>query len=454
MSITPRRALLGSALTTALLGAALTVAPTAAEAADEVPAPTLRWEISKTFDESFSLANHTWGDGATEDVDGVVTFPGGASSYDAASDTRTLAYQGSVTSTFNNPGTGALIYSVTLEDPTVEIEPDGDGVLSAVVTSTVAPDAPSTPTRVDVVTFDADAAAWATGTTYDALTATPAWDGVLPAGSAEATALEIPEGQPVEGRAFDPAFLGHLQPGLRAHFYASGAASDGNKAPAAFVAEAAPAVQARVTSASYANGVTVGVAGAGFRAVTNPGDAGVYVGLAPSGGLPDVSTQEGMESFAASAWVMPNQIVDGEFLVAITAPVADLVKGTSYSVYTWQAHSHSTTTQDTETPVTISWAALKAPASVTGKVTAKPSPTTKGAVRVTVAGPGGKPTGKVTLTLKKGAKQLKQATRTLAGGRTTWALPKLAKGGYKVVASYAGSAGHQAARGTVTFRVR
>src|SRR5690606_6261024 len=115
----------------------------------------------------------------------------------------------------------------------------------------------------------------------------PDWSGVLAAGSAGATTLGIPEGQPVDGKSFAPEFLGQLTPGVRAHFYASGATSDATKAPSPFTI--APEVTARVISATPAGGLRVGVQGDGFRGVTNPGDKGVYVGLAEAGGLPDVS---------------------------------------------------------------------------------------------------------------------------------------------------------------------
>ena len=80
----------------------------------------------------------------------------------------------------------------------------------------------------------------ADGWAAESLTATPDWAGVLPADSAEATGLGIGAGKPIDGKAFAPSFLGQIDTGLRAHFYASGSGSDPKKAPASFTATADP----------------------------------------------------------------------------------------------------------------------------------------------------------------------------------------------------------------------
>lgn len=362
---------LGVAAVAASLVVAPLVAGVSTATADEtttVPL-TLQWEISERFDTH--LASHELGDGATEDADGVITFPGGVGTYDTATGEASVAYQGSVAGSFG-PNFGLpKQYTITVADPVVTVDADGAGEITAVVSAwntggMGGSEASTEPARVLVTTFDAGEG-WADGDGVGTLGATPDWAGVLPAGSAEATALGIPPGQPVDGQSFAPEFLGQLTPGVRAHFYASGSGSDGQKDPSPFVAQAepeaepAPAVTWTTTSSTYDGGLVLSASGTGFRAVTNPGDDGVYVGLAEAGGLPDVSSPAGAAAFAGVAYVRSGQIVDGAFTASVTSPTDKLDPTRSYALYTWQAHTHSNTTQDTETPVTIDWATLAAP---------------------------------------------------------------------------------------------
>lgn len=530
-----RRALTGS-LATVMAGAALVALPSAPAQADAA-SPVLTWRVSQYFDEH--LSTHTYTGDVTETPEGVITFPGGVGTFNTGGTSASISYTGSVTGAFVNAGTE--YYHVTIADPTVTVDVAGEGQITAVVsasnisTGPTSPAASTEPTRVAVTTFDAPAG-WTVADGLGSITATPDWAGVLPADSAEATALGIGAGKPVDGKSFSPAFLGQVTPGVRALFYASGSTTgDPKKNPAVFTAqatpEAAPTTTTTVTGASYTDGLDLSVTGSGFRAVTKPGDAGVYVGLAPSGGLPDVSSQEGMASFAGSNWVMPGGITDGAFTSSIHADTAALDPTKTYSVYTWQAHAHSNTTQDTETPVTIDWSALEketsttvasgaaskvygttstitatvsGPGSVTltgvgagqtrpvadgkavftvpatlaaGSYTAKlaysggdalqPSSTTRalkvtkatpavtrswtrkpvstkaGRLKVTVKGAAGvlKPSGKVTLVLKKGAAK-KTVTGTLANGVVTITVPKLAKGTWTPRLTYAGAANY------------
>lgn len=363
----PRRLGTAALAATVVVGPLLAALPATAQEAPE-PAPlTLAWEISDRFDSH--LSTHALGDGATEDADGVVTFHDGVGTYDPVTGEASVAYQGSVSGSFV---VGSPLYTVTLADPTVTVDADGDGEISAVVSAWNAggfgsEEASTQPARVVVTTFDAGSG-WADPEAdgVGALTATPEWTGVLPAGSAEASDLGIPDGQPVDGASFAPTFLGQLTPGVRAHFYQSRAGQT-TKAPSVFTALAgaeaapAPAVTWETTSSTHEGGLVLAAAGTGFRAVTQPGDAGVYVGLAEAGGLPDVSSPSGVSAFAGVAYVRPGQIVDGAFATSIAAPTEKLDPTRSYALYTWQAHAHSNTSQDTETPVTIDWASLAAP---------------------------------------------------------------------------------------------
>jgi hypothetical protein len=356
----------------ALAAAPAQAAPAAPAAAAESAVPlSLQWEISERFDSH--LSTHVLGDGATEDAStGVITFPGGVGTYDPFTDEASVAYDGSVAGSFAFGGT--TYYTVTLADPVVTVAADGTGEISAVVsawnasTGPSSPEASTDPTRVVVTTFDAGDG-WTDGDGVGTLTATPDWAGVLPAGSAEATALGIPSGQPVDGQSFSPDFLGALTPGVRAHFYASGAGSDSQKDPSSFVAQAAPVAPPTVTystiGANPTEGLTLSVKGQGFRAVTQPGDNGVYVGLAEAGGLPPVEDREGQDAFAAVDWITPSRITEGAFSSVLNAPTDELDPAKQYAIYTWQAHTHSNESQDTETAVEIDWSQLEAPAPAT-----------------------------------------------------------------------------------------
>lgn len=428
-----RRGVRASAALTvaALVTAPLALAASPAQAADETAAPlSLRWEISERFDSH--LSTHVLDGGATEDADGVITFPGGVGTYDATTGEASVAYEGSVAGSFAFSGT--TYYRVTVADPVVTVDADGTGEISAVVsawnasTGPSSPEASTDPTRVVVTTFETGDG-WVDGEAAGTLAATPDWAGVLPAGSAEATALGIPSGQPVDGQSFAPAFLGALTPGVRAHFYASGAGSDAQKDPSPFVAEAAPAAAPTVAyetlGANPTDGLTLSVKGQGFRAVTQPGDNGVYVGLAEAGGLPPVEDREGQEAFAAVDWITPSRITEGAFASVLNAPTAKLDPAKQYAIYTWQAHTHSNVSQDTETPVTIDWSQLVAPTeptlTSTGAVAQRYATTTWVGVTVDGVEDGA---GRVTLT-GVGAAQ----TATVEFGRAAFRVPAALKPG-------------------------
>ncbi len=447
MILSPPRRALASALAGSLGTAALSVvavAVTAAPAAAADPAPVLTWEVSQQFDDH--LSTHVLADGATEDAAGVVTFPAGVGAYNADNGTTTATYDGQVSGSFVMATT--TYYTVTIADPVITIDDDGNGEMTAIVSASNAagmgqPAASTDPARVLVATFDATT--WVEGGVLDSMTVTPDWAGLLPADSAEATALEIPSGQPVDGKAFNPAFLGQVTKGVRAHFYASGSGSDAKKQPASLTFQAAPmTVDATTAAASPEGGLDLDVTGTGFTGTDgNPGDDGVYVGLAPSGGLPDVSTPGGIDSFAGAAWVPSSAIVGGAFSTSLNAPTDDLDPTVDYSVYTWRAHGHSTTTQDTETPVGIDWAQLQpaAPAPSTVTTAGATSKAFGATSTLTATVPGA---GSVTLTGVGPAQ-----TRTVAGGTVSFTVPaSLSAGQYTASFAYSGDAGHQPAQAT------
>jgi len=414
--------------------------------ADDPVAPDLKWQVSEYFATSFSLKTHDLADGATEDANGVVSFPEVSGTYDPTSGAAKVNYGGSVTG--KQVSNGNTLFSVTLADPTIGVDGDGNGTVSALVSAT-APGETLDPTRVVVTTFSTDDTDWQTDE-LGTLTATPDWDGVLPAGSDDAIALlgaEKGATQPVGGQAFALPFLQALPSSVRAFFYSSGTnpASDAQKQPATIEADAEPMkkVTSTVTAASPEDGLSLSISGSGFRGATNPGDNGVYVGLAPSGGLPDVSSQDGMAAFAGANWVPAAGIVDGAFTTVINDVSPDkFTRGTQYSLYTWQAHTHSNTTQDTETPVSIDFDALGVPKLASSVTIAKVATTYGKAATVTVTVP--KATGNVTLS-GAGAAQ----TKALANGKASFTLPAtLAAGSHALTAAYAGDDTYLAGRTT------
>lgn len=457
---------LTTALATSVAAVGLTAVSAVTPAQAATPSGVLTWEVSQYFDEH--LSTHVLTGGASEDDEGVITFPGGEGVYNATTGATSVAYDGSVAGSFAFAGT--TYYTVTIAEPVVSIDADGNGEITAVVSADNAaamgnPAESTFPTRVVVTTFDAVSATWTHGASLDTLSATPDWAGVLPADSTQAASLGIAAGKPVDGQSFNPAHLAQLTKGVRALFHASGSAADAKKAPARFTAQVAPlSVDVTTTGASAKDGLTLAVTGANFRGVTNPGDDGIYVGLAQSGAMPDVSSMDNMELFAAVAYVPASAMAEGTFATELNAPTTQLDATKDYSVYTWQAHTHSNTTQDTQTPVAIDWSALTSPAKVKSAIAAKllkkPSTTAPGKLSIKVNGAGGvKPTGRVTVTLikggkgGKGAKVAKKVTSKLRAGAATVKLPRLAAGRWKVKTTYAGSARYLSSVKTLSVKV-
>ena len=224
--------------------------------------------------------------------------------------------------------------------------------------------------------------------------------------------------------------------------------------------KATPTVAVSTTATNPTTGVTLKVTGDGFRGVTNasppPADNGIYVGLAPAGTMPDVSSMAGMSSFAASAYIPAAAMTSGAISTSLTAAPDKLDRTKSYAIYTWQAHTHSNTSQDTQTPVTINWAALKQATTIA--TTWKKQPKTvnnKGKLTVAVTGAGGTPAGDVTLTLeRKGQKKVKTLKGTLVNGSVLVKLPKLKKGKWTVTVAYAGNASYAASTTELKVKVK
>ena len=351
----PRRRL-AAGVAGAMIAGLTTVTLVQTPGAQAAPATgELTWNVSEQFVNH--LSTRTLSDGAIFDETAkTFTFPATEMSVQADG-TAVRSYDGTVKGAFVMGATE--FYSVTITDPTVTVAPDGDGEITATVSAANAasgqgPAASTEPTLVTVAEFSGATAAGGT------LTATPNWAGVLPAGSQTAIDLGITNpDRPVDGKSFHPEFLGAITSGVRAHFHYTSSGDQKRPGDIAATATMTPSVTPTVTAADPTNGVTVKVEGTGFSAVTNPGDQGVYVALAPADTVIDFEDRDSTSTLAAVDWVMPSRFVGDTFITSLSAPIDKLVKDTEYAVFTWQAHTHSNTTQDTTTPVAIDWTVLE-----------------------------------------------------------------------------------------------
>lgn len=460
---------LAGGLAAALLAAGVGTLP--ALPASAAPATgSLSWGISQNYVEHLFFSKmgpmpetptgtlsggvtHDAGDPATG-ADDLFNFPATGSS---------TAADGTVTSTFEGTVRGAFVafgterYSVTLSDPTLVVSPTGEGELKATVSGEVPGDDPvvTAPTEVTVAEFTG--ATTAAGVT----TVTPNWAGVLAPGSQQATDLGIEDPtRPVDGKSFHPDFLGAIPAGVRAHFYFTSSGDHKRPGDLSSSAVMVPTVTPTVTAVSYTDGVTIQVGGEGFTAVTNPGDAGVYVGLAPADTIVDFGDRDATSVFAAIDWVMPSRFDGDGFTTVLSAATDKLVSGEDYAIFTWQAHTHSNTTQDTVTPVAIDWTELQAPApeKIKPKVTrklVKPKRTKKGKLTVRVAGERGAATGRVVVKVKRGKKTIKTVLAKLnKRGKKVVRLPKGKRGAYRAIVQYRGDANYKKARKVFKYRIR
>ncbi len=172
-------------------------------------------------------------------------------------------------------------------------------------------------------------------------------------------------------------------------------------------AKDATATKVQVTGTTYGTAATV--------KVTVPNATG-SVTLKGAGVAKTASLSGGVATFS-----LPRTLVPGSY--ALTASYA----GTSTA-----AASAGTATLKV---------AKGSVAGATVKVTKVPTSKAKGAAKVTLTAPAGllTPSGKVTVKLTKGG-TVRTATVTVKSGRATLTLPKLAKGSWKVVATYSGDA--------------
>ncbi|WP_019143486.1 Ig-like domain repeat protein [Aeromicrobium massiliense] len=357
-----RRRTVSGLLATALAAATLAVTPGTAQAAEGDP--TLSWNVSTQFVDHFTKAsfnNNTLvaSSGATYDAaTKSATFAQESGWVNPVTKTASVQYDGSLKGSFISTA-NVLQYSIEIADPKIVLAADGTGRVVADVAWEVPTGTPTTGSSQDVVvtTFDGAGTTWGSQDGDATLGATPAFEGVLPAGSQAATDLGLTTNSsgtpvPIDGAAFAPTFLGALPSSLRAHFYKSGATSDTKKAPSAFAAAAArPSLTAR-TLTSTPDALEIEVSGRSYMA----GGVGVYVSLGSAFSATDPS------AFVATSWV--NAIAaDGSFTTVLKLPadkVAALDPAKTWTLSTQKAHGQSATdaSQTVELPADLDFSTL------------------------------------------------------------------------------------------------
>lgn len=413
MTMKARRTV-AAGVATAFGAAALSVLAVAPAQAANTPAPgALQWGVSQQYVDHLATRTFTGGAALTGSA---FTFPQTSASVTAG--VTTLTYGGSVKGGFVNAGTE--YYSVTFADPTVVVQADGDAVVSAVVSSqnaAMGPTAADSRTAARVTVLEVPA----TGTLTSGFTAAAS-----PAGD------------------FAASLFDQLVPGVQPHFKQTGATEQTKKRPADFTATSAPAVT--VTEAVSGSNATLDIKGAAFVG----GDAnyqGVYVGVAPTGARPDVTSQSNMDAFVASDWVPAAAITNGAFARSLKVDLNKLQAGTKYSLYTWQAHRSTSRALDTETELKLAKpAAAKATSVLKAKWKTKATAAKAGKLKVTVKKSGDVvATGKVVAKIKvKGAKKAKTVKAKL--NKKGVATVKVPKGAKKVKLTYAGDAAYAKAK--------
>ncbi|MFT4123993.1 MAG: hypothetical protein QM635_09185 [Microbacteriaceae bacterium] len=405
-----------------VLGAA---APASATVTDTVTDATLSWGLNDYSSVTLSAVDGN-ATAATDTSARAFVLSGGTGLLDASGDGE-IDFDASLTFAYTYAGD---LFTVTA--PVLTITDDGTAGTLTVLISGSYVDSSASGTRVTMADFTIDSLSLSDGAL--SFTAVPAWEDVVEAGTYSSGQTD----------AWPSSWVTAMASSTRAFWYASGGSSDSAKAPLDFTvvgALAVPTVSASITASSYDSGLAVAVSGDGFRAVTETGDAGVYVGLAASGGLPDVSTTAGAASFVTAVWISADELAEGAFSTTLTAAASALDSSASYSVYTWQAHAHSNTTQDTETALAIDFSTLQASGD-TG----------------TTGDTGGTSTGSTSTGTSAGTSTTTTITTTVTTGKAAVTIKTVAQKRYKkgakaVLKVKVGNVDGKAFTGKVTIRI-
>ena len=381
---------IAAAVTSALVVGTGAVLASPAQA-ERVPTNDLRWGLSTMA--YGHLGTKTATDGASIDnAAKQLVFPVVAAEVAPDGD-RIVQFGGAVNAGFGFGG--SMLYSIDIVRPRLVVEADGDGRLEATVGSTGTRTDPTfvMPAKRVVVAEFSDAKIGEDGS----ITATPAFEGVLPHGSAQAVALGVSAAAtdtkpatPDGGASFHPEFLGALHADLRGSFYKSGASSDANKALAELQASVAeyttvskPSVTAAVDSVD-AEFTSIKVQGTNVE----PGNAGIYVSLVEAGGRVDwkMDTETGTATTIATNYVFASDFVGKNITTYLNVATDKLDPSKRYEILTAPAHGKVSPLQEGRTPAfTVDFATktalsaiVKTPLAVT--LTAKVTPAVAGTV--------------------------------------------------------------------------
>ncbi|WP_340537452.1 Ig-like domain-containing protein [Nocardioides sp. GXZ039] len=194
-----------------------------------------------------------------------------------------------------------------------------------------------------------------------------------------------------------------------------------------------------------------------------------YTPIAFAKATPTVAVSAGKVSYGKGATATVVVGAEGGTVTlkrgSATVGTAAVVDGrASFALGTLPAGAHSLTAAYSGTDNYLAASAgttltvAKATSKTTAKLTKAPTRTKAGKAKVTVSSPTTKPSGKVTVVIKKGAKVLKRVKGTLnRNGVVSVNLPKLgkkAKGAHQVVVTYAGNGNVAGSKQTLRFKVR
>lgn len=320
-------------------------------------------------DSCFSIREDQTVSGNVQKTSDGWQFSNGTGTYDSRTGKTDLAFDGSLRMGNVNRGN----YYIELADPTVSIDTEGSGTLSATLLVKSPGQAVDNRGRVNVV----DLANVPDGTDW---TVTPPWTGV---GTPDDSA-------PLEGKQFAASFVDSLDPNMRNWFQASSSAAatssraeyNSHKTPAPLRVSFAEKVWTPSLTVSNTAGLTAGetrtvtVRGSGFDpSKQGNGVAGMYVVFGPKP-LDLPNGYDDPNVFGAAQYLPGGPDSNGEFETTLTITgkytdgnkVAWSPTTTRMGVSTWAAHTRATTAWDAFNEITFIATGAQGPGT-----TSKPS---------------------------------------------------------------------------------
>lgn len=380
------------------------------------------WAGTKTDKDGVSLAPYS---SSTKFSEHQVVIDNGTGTLDAEADSADISWDGDFTVVYYS---GYTFFYVS--DPTLTVE-DGVGTVTATLGGygtdmddmsqwVQLPD-----TQVTLATLSG------VDVTAEGLVATPAYREVM----YDAPAQGVQQVRTGDWWGSFPTSFANFQQltGQGAYWYSSGGSVDKNKLALPLTVDTTPAPHEEAPRAASTLGVSASATAYGrasrVTVAVTPATATGTVALTGLGGALTAPVAGGRATFALPATLRPGRY-------ALTASYAGddrLLAASSAGA------------------LSVAKAGVAKPRL---KVTTKPTRRKRGQVLVTVASATpAAASGRVTLKLVSG-KARKTVRATLARGRATVRLPKLAKGKWKVAVTYAGSATHASAAKGYTVRVR